>query len=93
MYKRQLTLPLKGEQSVNYCIIQENIRHGERVRTYRVEAKVNGSWIPVCKGTSIGHKRIQSFDPIKASALRLTVEKAIGMPEISNFSACYVMEK
>ena len=63
------------------------------MRTYRVEAKVNGSWIPVCKGTSIGHKRIQSFDPIKASALRLTVEKAIGMPEISNFSACYVMEK
>ena len=88
-----LTLPLKGEQSVNYCIIQENIRHGERVRTYRVEAKVNGSWITVCKGTSIGHKRIQSFDPIKASALRLTVEKATGMPEISNFSACYVMEK
>lgn len=88
-----LILPLKGEQSVNYCIIQENIRHGERVRTYRVEAKVNGSWITVCKGTSIGHKRIQSFDPIKASALRLTVEKAIGMPEISNFSACYVMEK
>ena len=88
-----LTLPLKGEQSVNYCIIQENIRHGERVRAYRVEAKVNGSWIPVCEGTSIGHKRIQSFAPVKASALRLTVEKAAGTPEISNFSACCVMDK
>ncbi|MCD8063106.1 MAG: hypothetical protein LUE18_00280 [Akkermansia sp.] len=88
-----LTLPLKGEKPVNYCIIQENIRNGQRVRAYRVEAKVNGGWVTVYKGSSIGHKRIQSFAPAKASALRLTVEKAAGTPEISSFSAFRVIDE
>lgn len=88
-----LALPLKREETVNYCIIQENIRHGERVHAYRVEANVDGRWIPVCKGSSIGHKRIQSFAPVKTSALRLTVENAAGTPEISNFSIFHVPSK
>lgn len=55
--------------------------------TYLVEAKVAGKWVPMCRRSSIGHKRIQSFAPVKTSALRLTVEKAAGTPEISKFSA------
>lgn len=87
---KEIQAPLKEEKTVNYCIIQENICNGERVRAYRVEANVDGKWIPVCRGSSIGHKRIQSFSPVKARALRLKVEEAADTPEISNFSAHYV---
>lgn len=41
--KKSLTLKLGKEQSVNYCIIQENIKNGERIRQYQIEAKVNGN--------------------------------------------------
>lgn len=75
---------------VNYCIIQENIKNGERIRQYKVEAKVNGKWQTVCSGESVGHKRIEKFEPIEASALRLTIPESIALPDIINFNAYYV---
>ena len=35
--KKSLTLKLDKAQPVNHCIIQENIRNGERLRQYKVE--------------------------------------------------------
>ena len=72
---------------VNYCIIQENIKNGERIRQYKVEAKVNGKWQTVCSGESVGHKRIEKFEPVEANALRLTISESIALPDIINFSA------
>ena len=85
--KKSLTLKLDKKQPVNYCIIQENIQNGERIRQYKVEAKVNGKWQTVCSGESVGHKRIEKFDPVEATALRLTVLQSIALPDIINFSA------
>lgn len=84
--KKSLTLNLNKKQPINYCIIQENIRNGERIREYKVEAKVNGKWQTVCAGESVGHKRIEKFSPIEATALRLTVLQSIAQPDIINFS-------
>ena len=85
--KKSLTLKLDKKQPVNYCIIQENIQNGERIRQYKVEAKVNGKWQTVCSGESVGHKRIEKFDPVEATALRLTVLQSTALPDIINFSA------
>ena len=91
--KKSLTLNLDKKQWVNYCIIQEDIAKGERIRQYMVEAKVNGKWQTVCSGTSVGHKRIENFKPVETNALRLTVTKSIALPEIINFSAYNVTTK
>lgn len=40
--KKSLTLKFEKKQPVNYCIIQENIKNGERIRQYQIEAKVDG---------------------------------------------------
>lgn len=85
--EKSLTLKLDKKQPVNYCIIQENIQNGERIRQYKVEAKVNGKWQTVCSGESVGHKRIEKFDPVEATALRLTVLQSTALPDIINFSA------
>ena len=84
--KKSLTLKLGKEQPVNYCIIQENIKNGERIRQYQIEAKVNGKWQTVCKGESVGHKRIEKFESVEATALRLTVSESVALPDIINFS-------
>ena len=85
--KKSLTLKFEKKQPVNYCIIQENIKNGERIRQYQIEAKVDGKWQTVCTGESVGHKRIEKFEPVEATALKLTVTESIALPDIINFSA------
>lgn len=87
--KSKLTLNFPREQWVNYYILQEDIKHGEHIRQYKIEAKVKGKWLVVATGQSVGHKRIEKFEPVKAVALRLTVIQTIATPEIRNFSAYF----
>lgn len=83
---KQISIRLDKKERVNCCIIQEEIAQGERIRRYKVEAKVNGKWISVCNGESVGHKRIASFKAIETDQLRLVVTQAIAEPQIANFS-------
>lgn len=85
--KQKLLLSLKDKRPIDYCIIQENIKEGERIRQYKIEAKVDGKWKTVCTGESVGHKRIEKFDPIETDLLRLTVINSIAQPDITDFSA------
>ena len=86
---KKLSLDLKGKQKVNYYILQEDITLGERIRAYRVEARTGGKWVTVAKGTSVGHKRIERFDPIEATAFRVVVEQCTDTPQIRDFSVYY----
>jgi len=65
----------------------ENITRGERVRQYVVEALASGDkWRKVCEGVSIGHKRIQQFDPVKSAKVRLRISKSVAKPIIRNLA-------
>lgn len=86
---KKLSLNLKGKQKGNYYILQEDITLGERIRAYRVEARTGGKWVTVAKGTSVGHKRIERFDPIEATAFRVVVEQCTDSPRIRDFSVYY----
>jgi len=88
----QLVLSLPQVQKVNHVIIQEKIKFGERVREYTIEAGLDGKWIPVCKGESIGNKRIQQFKTVRAEKLRLTVTKSASRPMIKFFKGYYIKE-
>lgn len=86
---KKLALDLKGKQKVNYYILQEDITLGERIRAYLVEARTGGKWVTVAKGTSVGHKRIERFDPVEATAFRVVVEQCTDSPRIRDFSVYY----
>ena len=86
---KKLSLDLKGKQKANYYILQEDITLGERIRAYRVEARTGGKWVTVAKGTSVGHKRIERFDPVEATAFRVVVEQCTDSPRIRDFSVYY----
>lgn len=83
---KQIELKLPAMCEVSECMIQEDIRFGERIRQYRVEAKVNGAWQTMCEGESVGYKRIQKFNRIKTRQLRLVVEQSVDVPLVHNFS-------
>jgi alpha-L-fucosidase len=83
-------LPFGKPTQVDHVITMEEIREGERVRQYVVEAQVDGRWKEVCRGTAIGHKKIDQFKPVETSRLRLRIEKSAAEPIIRRFAAFYV---
>lgn len=73
---RLLNLSLPAGALIDRVLLQEDIARGQRIRAYRVDARVGDAWIPFSSGTSVGHKRIDVRKPVSTSALRLTIEAA-----------------
>lgn len=85
-----INLVLHKKQAVNHIILQEDITFGERVRSYKIEAEINRKWQIIAEGECIGHKRIQNFDAVATSKLRLTIKESIAPPMIKIFSIFFV---
>ena len=68
----------------------EDYQHGQRIRKYSVEGLLNREWQELCKGQSIGRKKIDYFPEVETSKIRLTVTKSVQQPLIRNFSAYFV---
>jgi alpha-L-fucosidase len=82
-----LTLTFKTPTSIQHVVMMENLAGGERVRDYVVEGRVQGRWQPVSSGTAIGHKKIDRIAPTVVDALRLTITRSAGAPDIRRFAA------
>lgn len=80
-------LEINFEKPVTFdrAMLQENFREGQRVEQFAVEAEVNGQWITVSCGTTIGYKRLLRFEPVSARHVRLRIQSARGCPQIGSF--------
>lgn len=87
-----LLLELPAAESVNHVVTMEDYRHGHRIRSYRIEGQEEGEWKVLCRGTSIGRKKIDYFDPIRIEAVKLVVEKHVGTPLVRSLSAYHVSD-
>jgi len=83
----EVTLELGESRTVDHVILMEDIAHGERVREYVLEAFREGQWAELAAGSAIGHKKIDRFEPVLASRLRLRVTKHAAEPVIRRFEA------
>lgn len=83
---KRLQLKLPATTKINTIVLAEDIRQGERVRSYKVEGKVNGKWKTLATGSCIGHKRIEEIEPVEVSALRLQIGESLDLPVIAGFS-------
>lgn len=82
-----LELPLQKPGSVDHVVLMEDIRFGERVRAYQVEALVGGAWVQVSAGIAIGHKKIDAFPAVTTDRLRFTALESVGSPILREFTA------
>ena len=83
---RKFNLKLDKNQEVNHIILEEDIAKGERIRSYKIQARINGKWKTVCQGQSVGNKRIQEFEEVSCKRLRLFIDKARAEPQVSSFA-------
>jgi len=79
-------LALDTPGAVNHVIIMEKIAEGERIRQYVVEGFTGGAWKELCKGSSVGHKRIEQFPDVQVSKVRLRATRSTGRPLIRQLS-------
>ena len=80
---------LKSSSKINVVLLQEDIARGQRVESFRVEARVGGQWQLLGEGTTVGYKRMLRFPTIEAKALRITIGSARLEAHISNVAAYY----
>ncbi|MFH1738610.1 MAG: alpha-L-fucosidase [bacterium] len=81
-----IELDLGSPTTIDHAIIMEDIAFGERVREYVIEGERDGNWEVLCSGTSIGHKKIDPFDPITVSKVRFRAIQSVSQPLIRKLS-------
>lgn len=75
---------------IDTFVTMEDLRNGQRIREYVIEVCLDGRYIEVVRGSSIGHKKIDEIDPVTTNCARLRILKAFATPvEIRSFSAYY----
>jgi alpha-L-fucosidase len=77
-------ITLTKPQTFNCFVVQEDIRYGQRVKKFYIQAKINGEWKNLTFATTIGHKRIVYFPTTTAKELRIVFDEAFAKPIISN---------
>jgi alpha-L-fucosidase len=81
-----ISLFLDEKNPIDHIILEEDISKGERVREFKLEAKINGKWIEIYEGSSIGHKHIVAMDAINTDSIRFVVLSSIGEPQLKSIS-------
>jgi len=64
--------------TVSIAELREDITQGQSVARYRLNGRVDGSWRELSNGTTIGYKKLDRFDPVNVTAVRVEVEDAFG---------------
>lgn len=83
----ELEMLLSAPRRIDAVITMEDITQGERVREYAIEGRVAGEWKALAAGSAIGHKRIDKFEPVEVTELRLRISRSVGQPLIRKFAA------
>jgi alpha-L-fucosidase len=80
-----LEVDLGKAATFNSAMIQEDIRLGQRVEAFSIEAWDGSQWKPVAQGTTVGYKRLLRFPTVLARKVRLSVSRARACPAITAF--------
>lgn len=76
---------LKVKEPSKCIVLQEDIRYGQKIKSFIVEALVAGEWRKVAEGTTVGHKRILPFESsVDAAKIRVTVTDSFAEPMLKS---------
>ena len=67
---------LKKPKTFTVLQLQENISVGQRIENFVFEYKEGKEWKMICKGTTVGYKRLLRFNPVTAKRVRLRIQSS-----------------
>ena len=80
-----LEVSLPTSVTFDHALMMERLNDGQHVEHFRIEAWNGKEWKAVDEGHAIGHKRIDRFQPVSASRVRLNILSSSGAAEIREF--------
>ena len=83
----EIEFQLSGSKTFNRVLLQEYIPLGQRVESFDIQVRENGSWKSWGNGTksTIGHKRIILGKSVTADAVRISVKSSLACPVLNGF--------
>ncbi len=69
-----------GTETISLADLREDIARGQTVSRYRLDGLVGDDWRVLSRGTTIGYRKLDRFESVSVSAVRLTIEDAIDEP-------------
>lgn len=87
---KEAVLALEKPTKINHLILKEDYRQGHRVRKYEVWGLTKSKWEKLTTGSSIGVTKIDYFDDVEITAIKLKVTEHKGTPLIRSLAAYYV---
>lgn len=88
--KREFEIRMPQPVRINRITLQEAVAEmSERVESFVVDARVDGTWKEIAGATNIGYKRILRFPDVETDGLRFRVTDSRLAPSISHVSAYY----
>lgn len=66
-----INIEFQKEVTMKCLLLMEGIRYGQRISSFYVEAFLNGQWLEIAKGTTIGNMRLLRFTQLKTTKLRV----------------------
>ena len=80
---------LLENDTINTIMLQEDIKQGQRVESFRVDAQMGNGWKKLGEGTTIGYKRLLKFNDVATSKIRITILETRDEANILNVGAFY----
>ena len=83
----EIEFALDGSKTFNRLMLQEYIPLGQRVSSFSVQVKKNGSWSSWGSGTksTIGHKRIILGSRVTTDAVKVKITGSLACPVLNGF--------
>jgi alpha-L-fucosidase len=80
-----LTVRFAQPATFDRTVIMERLNDGQHITAYRIEVEEHGQWREVAHAQAVGHKKIDVFPAVTASAVRLTLLDTNGPAQIREF--------
>ena len=81
------TVKMAKPSTINCVVVKETIASGQKIKSFTVRLKKGGAIVKEIEATTVGRKRILSFDGVEADAIELTVTDAKSKPSLTEIGA------
>jgi alpha-L-fucosidase len=79
-----VTIEFPGTVRFDRLLLQEDVREGQRIEEFRLEAFADGAWQSVAAGTTVGAKRLLRFPAVSAKRVRLVLAQSRSNPTLAS---------
>jgi len=74
--KATIKISLPNAKALSHIVLCEEIRQGQRIEAFNITAEVSGKTIEICKGTTVGFKKICRFEEVCTKELSINITES-----------------